>query len=504
MTKILQPDTEIDRFIRVTSTDGGGLQIWVADNQKINLKVQNYVNRMQNANTGKVSVSFVPLDEIGKKEQIIEASGRSQNQKKVMTYFRKASELNASDVHLTIGRDGSNYCYVEVRVHGELRCIDCIDKEEGMELASTIVLSMCDVTEKQFYPNQNQDGRIAEEFVKALGIFGARYAHMPAVGGLYVVMRLIPDDSETPPTMEELGFLPEQIKTFRSLLRRPDGMIILSGPTGSGKSTTLRCASSMYLSIWGYDEKLPRRRLLTIEDPPEGRIEGAIQTPITADKKDTESLKRAWVLANVYAMRCDPDAILTGEIRDRESAESATKAALTGHLLLATLHTSDTLNIIERLESEGVSSRLIADPKVLTGLISQRLVQRLCEHCKIPWNAGKQLLLPDDVELVENYCDIKSVYTRNIEGCKHCNKGITGRIVVSEVIAPDAKFYELYRTHSKIIARSYWHYKLGGITRNQHVIHYINNGIVDPLGAHAICPIDEDSYSLLKESELNV
>ncbi|WP_413484629.1 GspE/PulE family protein [Morganella psychrotolerans] len=504
MIEIIQPDTDISRFVRVSQTDEGFLEIYVAENQKTDLKVQNYVTRMQKVNSSQIKICFVSLDQIREKEQIDVATGRSQNQQKVMDYFRKANALNASDLHFTIGRDGGDYCYIEARVHGELQVIDCIDKASGLELASTICLSMCDVTEKQFYPNQHQDGRIAEEFVKSLGIFGARYAHMPAVGGLYAVMRLIKDDSGKPPTMEELGFLPEQVKVFKRLLRRPDGMIILSGPTGSGKSTTLRSASAMYLHLGKNSEQLPTKRLLTIEDPPEGRIEGAIQTPIIADKKVIEDLVRAWSLSMVYAMRCDPDAILNGEIRDSESAKTAVKAALTGHLLLATLHANDALNIIERLETEGVNSRLIADPKLLIGLISQRLVQKLCPECKKSWTNSKTEFEEDDIKLVDKYCKTESVYIRNIKGCSHCKNGVTGRIVVAEIIAPDATFFELYRTKSKLVARSYWHYRLGGITRNQHVLHYINNGLVDPLAAHVICPLDEDSYSLLKENEFNV
>ncbi|WP_290606793.1 ATPase, T2SS/T4P/T4SS family, partial [Arsenophonus sp. ENCA] len=104
---------------------------------------------------------------------------------------------------------------------------------------------------------------------------------------------------------------------------------------------------TLVATLWGYINKLPIRRLLTIEDPPEGRIYGAIQTPIIADKKNTEEIKRAWLLSMAYALRCDPDAILNGEIRDLESAITALKAAMTGHLLMTTLHANDGLNILK-------------------------------------------------------------------------------------------------------------------------------------------------------------
>lgn len=496
-----QPDADIARFVRVTQAEDGMIDIFIADNYREDFKVQHFVSRVQKAFPGRTRWASLSLDEIDNVAipQSSDAPAHSVNQQRVLSYFRKAIALSASDVHFTVGRDGGQFCYVEARVHGELQCLDCIDKDEGMALASTIILSMCDVTEKQFYPNLHQDGRIAERFLKPLGIFGARYAHMPAVGGLYVVMRLIKDDGDAVPDFESLGFLPDQVRALKRLLRRPEGMLILSGPTGSGKSTTLRTASAAYLALWGYINKLPIRRLLTIEDPPEGRIYGAIQTPIIADKKNTEEIKRAWLLSMSYALRCDPDAILNGEIRDLESAITALKAAMTGHLLMTTLHANDGLNILERLEIEGVSARLLADPQLLIGLISQRLVQRLCPHCKVPYQRVAGQLEEDDRDLIEHCCQPEKVFMRHFEGCEHCYHGIVGRIVVAEVIAPDAQFFELYRTKSKAAAKTYWHRTLGGITRNQHVLHYIHAGEVDPLAAHFICPIDEDSYTLLPE-----
>ncbi|ASV34606.1 type II secretion protein E (plasmid) [Candidatus Williamhamiltonella defendens] len=494
-----QPDADIARFVRVTQAEDGMIDMVIADNYREDFKVQHFVSRVQKAFPGRSRWASLSLDDIA--HVALPPSGdapaHSVNQQRVSGYFRKAIALSASDVHLTVGRDGGEFCYMEARVHGELHCMDCIDRDEGMALASTIILSMCDVTEKQFYPHLHQDGRIAERFLKPLGIFGARYAHMPAVGGLYVVMRLIKEEGEAVPDFESLGFLPDQVRVLKRLLRRPEGMIILSGPTGSGKSTTLRTASAAWLALWGYINRLPVRRLLTIEDPPEGRIDGAIQTPIIADKKNPEEIKRAWLLSMSYALRCDPDAILNGEIRDLESALTALKAAMTGHLVMTTLHANDGLNILERLEIEGVSARLLADPQLLIGLISQRLVQRLCPHCKVPYQQVAGQLEADDRNLIEHHCQPEKVLMRHVEGCAHCYHGIAGRMVVAEVIAPDAPFFELYRTKSRAAAKTYWHRTLGGVTRNQHVLHYIHAGEVDPLAAHCVCPIDEDSYTLL-------
>ncbi|MEQ0866965.1 GspE/PulE family protein [Pseudomonas aeruginosa] len=498
---INHPDADIARYVRVRSGDDGIQHICVAENRRSDFKVQSYVAQVQQRHPGKTCVSFLSMHDLAQVEGqgMATAADHSDSQSKVLGYFRRCVELGASDLHLTIGRDNSDLCYVETRVHGELELLDCIDKSEGMALASTICLSMCDVTEKQFYPTRHQDGRIAERFTKPLGLFGARYAHMPAVGGIYAVMRLIRDDQDQIPTFEALGFLPAQVAAFRRMLQRPEGIVILSGPTGSGKSTTLRTASEAYLAQHKQGRSLPAKRLLTSEDPPEGRIPGAVQTPILADKKLASELTQAWLKSIAYAMRCDPDAMLIGEIRDYDSAMAAIKAVMTGHLMLTTLHANDPINIIERLETEGVPQRLIADSQLMIGLISQRLVQRLCPACRRAYREIADSLSEEDRRLVEMHCDPERVFMRNHDGCGQCYRGVIGRVVVAEVIPPDAQFFELLRTQSKAAAKTYWHRECGGITRNQHVLHYINAGEVDPLSAHLVCPLDEDSYTLLKE-----
>nr|WP_234817539.1 hypothetical protein [Candidatus Hamiltonella defensa] len=116
-----------------------------------------------------------------------------------------------------------------------------------------------------------------------------------------------------------------------------------------------------------------------------------------------------------------------------------------------------------------------------------------------PLSAGRRAAEADDRNLIEHHCQPEKVLMRHVEGCAHCYHGIVGRMVVAEVIAPDAPFFELYLTKSKAAAKTYWHRKLGGMTRNQYVLHYIHAGEVDPLAAHCICPIDEDSYTLLPQ-----
>lgn len=448
----------------------------------------------------KLEVKRVQLDQLKELQNNVKNShtdchSYSRQQEKIIQLFRMAKEKGASDIHMLIGIN--NVTLVQFRVHGDLETITQLDPEEGVTLASTIVMSMCDVAEKSFNPNRAQDGRVRKEFLQGLNLFGARYAHTPAEFGLYVVMRILPDEGKTPPTLDELGFLPEQQSLIRRMLSRPEGVITLSGPTGSGKSTTLRTFSAMYLDATGN-----RKRLMTLEDPPEGLIPGAVQTPIIADKNDPDAVSRAWVRSISAALRLDPDAMVVGEIRDANSVRSTQTAAKSGHLVKTTIHANDAVGILDRLtDTLDIPMGQVADPQVMIGLIAQRLVQELCPHCKKRWEEVKSQLNADQIALLTRFCLVEQLCFRHQPGCESCYKGVTGRRVIAEVIRPDARFMELFRHHGKLAARSYWVNELGGITRGQHLLRYINAGLVDPIDADYISPLDEDSLTLLpKES----
>lgn len=173
----------------------------------------------------------------------------------MLGYISHAATLSASDLHITPGRDSTDFTYLEARVHGELELLDIVRKDEGLELLGATYSGMTDVIKgTQFDPGVPQDARLAERFLKLAGLFGARYSHYPCVGGLYAVLRLIKDDSQHIPTFSMLGYHPEQERAVRRMLQRPEGIVILSGPTGSGKSTTLRTASAAYLEQYGFND----------------------------------------------------------------------------------------------------------------------------------------------------------------------------------------------------------------------------------------------------------
>lgn len=430
-------------------------------------------------------------------------TANSAEQNRVLGYFREALLQHSSDIHFRIGEKGLTR--ILYRIHGELGEAGHLETAEGYVLASTIIQSMCDDAEPSFHTNRPQSARLRNEYLRQVGLFGARYEHYPTAFGLLVVMRLIPDDGDNPPSLPELGFLPEQTDQFEQMLMTPEGKMLISGPTGSGKSTTLRTLCRMYMALTN-----GTRHLLTFEDPVEGGIPGAVQCGIKADRSNPEALSQAWSSALSSGMRLDPDAILVGEQRDRNSAMASIIAALTGHIVLSTVHTPDAIRILDRLiETFGVSASLVIDPQVMMGLVSQRLIQQLCPHCKLDYAERlRAQSLPDltgtQKNLLAGHTDTQRIAFRHPDGCPHCWKGFTGRLVIAEVIRPDAMFMEMYQRHGKLQTRSYWVHYMQGITRRAHLQHYLDAGTVDPLNAHFICPLDEDKRLLLPKEAVHV
>ena len=492
------PPGDIADMLALQLQEDNSLQVMVADHHRTDVRVQSYITTL--SQSWHLHLDFQPLEKIrahlaaGATQTTGDSAGQnfSENQQRVVNYFRQAARLGASDIHLQIGKNGLT-C-VEMRIHGDLCVMDSIPQEAGYALASTIVLSMCDVAEPQFNAFHAQDARVRQEYLQGLRLFGARYAHTPSVSGLYVVMRILTDEGDDPPDLNALGFLPRQQALLCQMTGITEGMVVFSGPTGSGKSTTLRTLARNYLTDTG-----GRRRLLTHEDPPEGLIEGAVQTAIEADRSDPQAVVQAWLRALSIAMRLDPDAMIVGEMRDLASAMGCISAAMTGHLLMSSVHANDPIAILDRLVVLGVALGLLTDPQLFIGLISQRLVQVLCPHCRRPWSAVEGDLTDLQRQLVSENCRTDAVFFRHDPGCAHCHRGVVGRSVIAEVIRPNAPFMRIYQTQGKLAARAYWVNEMQGITRNAHLLHHINAGNVDPLAGHRVSPLDEDRWLQLEK-----
>lgn len=426
------------------------------------------------------------------------AEDTTHRQREVIKLIKECVSMGVSDIHFRVKAEITE---IWVRVHGELQRLRTSDgvpreytRQHGHELCATMYQSMCDVAEEFHKPEQSQDGRLKKEHLRACGLFGARIATRPTERGYLMVLRLLYDHRGKKPTMVDLGYLPEQIALIRRMTQRTVGINIFSGPTGSGKSTTLECLLSMLLAE--FENKI---HLLTLEDPPEYEVEGAVQTPIICDRKDPAALPREWASAISNSMRLDPDVMMVGEMRDLDSAVAAFRAAMTGHGLWTTLHANDVTSILARLQDIGVQMSLLTDAALVTGLINQSLAPVLCPKCKVPFREAKAGLAVDLVERVEQTCNPEKVFVKG-RGCEHeqCRQGIVGRTVIAEVIMPTQQFMSVFQNEGKAAARSFWVKSMAGITKNQHLIRRLNEGIIDPLLAERrVCPLDYDIITLV-------
>ncbi len=329
--------------------------------------------------------------------------------KLVNSLFFQAIKKGASDIHIEIHeRKGE----VRFRIDGALKKHLDLDKSVINLVINRIkVISNLDISEKRI----PQDGRTQVSISgKTLDV---RVSVLPTYYGERVVMRILMQ-SESIPTLEELGFSKELTQQFYKLLNHSHGMILVTGPTGSGKSTTLHSFLQHIAS--------PDKNIITVEDPVEYNADHVNQIQVN------EKVGLTFAAGLRSILRQDPDVVMVGEIRDKETAQIAIQAALTGHLLLSTLHTNDATSSLTRLMDMGVESYLISS--TLIGVLAQRLVRKLCPHCKAPTMLDKSII--EELEL-----DERRVYYKAI-GCKHCDfTGYSGRQAVGElfVMSPEVK-----------------------------------------------------------------
>jgi general secretion pathway protein E len=325
----------------------------------------------------------------------------------VNNVLAQAVDARASDVHL---EPGEQEFAVRLRVDGVLSDHSSAPMHRYAAVASRIKLvAQLDIAERRL----PQDGRVS---VRAAGQeMDVRVSVIPAVYGESIVMRLLPKQ-RADLRLERLGMSPVQLQEFRRWLGWPNGLLLVTGPTGSGKSTTLYGALASITDS--------TRKLVTVEDPVEFRLPHVVQIQTQAE------IGYTFARALRSILRHDPDIVMVGEIRDRETAEIAMQAALTGHLVLATLHTNDALSAITRLTDMGIEPYLVA--AALRATLAQRLVRRLCEQCAVP--AEPPALQQHRLERAVARRGGPAQWRRPV-GCPHCNgSGFRGRIGIYELV----------------------------------------------------------------------
>ncbi|HXI88184.1 MAG TPA: GspE/PulE family protein [Parvularculaceae bacterium] len=309
----------------------------------------------------------------------------------VSRLITEASRRRASDIHIELG---SRIADVRFRIDGRLADFETIPVAQALSAISRLkILAELDIAEQR----RPQDGRTS--FPVAGRAIDLRLSTNPTVDGESLVIRLL-DQYGAALELDALGFSPGAASTLHSWIERPNGIILLTGPTGSGKTTTL------YALLRRLAEK--ELKILTIEDPVEYRIDGILQTQVNPDiGLDFPNALRSF-------LRHDPDVIMVGEMRDLETARTAIQAALTGHLVLSTLHTNDAPSAIVRLIDMGVDDYLVAS--TLVGVVAQRLIRRVCAAC----GGGANTTVPD---------------RSNCQGC--LGSGYAGRLAICELLPVD-------------------------------------------------------------------
>ena len=320
-----------------------------------------------------------------------------------------AAKANASDIHFDPREDGM---MVRIRVDGDLQNFTFIPKAYERNLTTRLkLLANMNITESRL----PQDGAIK-------GNFGGNYLDMrvsclPLNEGEKIVIRIL-DYSRSLQGLDSLGFNESNLDRLKRMIQVPNGIILITGATGSGKSTT----------VYSILETLNKEEtnIITVEDPIEMNIEGLNQVQVNSE------IGMTFAAALRSILRQDPNIILIGEIRDSETAQIAVRAAITGHLVLSTIHTNNTLSTVERLLDMNVERYLLST--ALTGIISQRLAKKICTKCRIERDTTKF-----EKKVFKKYLhkDVNKIWDVNPEGCEACRKGYKGRVAIQEVLELD-------------------------------------------------------------------
>jgi MSHA biogenesis protein MshE len=324
--------------------------------------------------------------------------------------FDDAVQINASDVHI---EPDERELRIRFRLDGVLRVQTTADRRIGPALVSRLkLMAGLDISEKRL----PQDGRFnIRVHDKSIDV---RMSTMPVQYGESVVMRLLNQNTGIL-RLDHVGMPPKMLARFRDIIKSPNGMVLVTGPTGSGKTTTLYGALA--------ELNRPESKILTVEDPVEYRLAGVNQVQVNPRIE----LTFARVLRSM--LRQDPDIILVGEMRDKETAEIGIRAAMTGHLVLSTLHTNDAVSTALRLIDMGVAPYMVAAS--VRAIVSQRLLRRICEGCSQPHEPEPQVKAFLRAELGER---ADALQFRRGAGCSHCNgTGYQGRIGVFEFLEMD-------------------------------------------------------------------
>ena len=402
--------------------------------------------------------------------------GSSRRVNEAKGILRDAMEKGASDIHIDTNTE-KNLGILHFRIGGVLQEQKPINNPE--ELLRVIFNQLAEGSDSTFMPDRMQNATITDRNNMPDGMIGVRIVSAPHYNGTFMVMRLQKKDSQSDmrfgivPRLLRLGYTMRQAFDWQRIMRKPTGMVIISGKVGSGKTKTL----AVIAECLQHDN--PGLMIQTVENPIEIPIPGVRQQSIKTgygqkNKDDAEAGDDAFSQGINVALRSDPNILVISEVRTPEEALSAFKGADTGHLLFTTIHANGALPSIPRFQSLLPSDKIpdpylhMSDTEFMNGCCYQRLVQVLCNHCKIPINGNEHLIDPDMLDRIKGATKgdpdlYNNIYIKG-KGCKFCsNRGYSGRTVIAEVIAFTSEILDVYGTKRNINdVRIKWH-DIGGM-----------------------------------------
>lgn len=397
-----------------------------------------------------------------------------------------ALTIDASDIHIEV-RDTRSI--IKMRRHGKLKKVNEWTSREYASNFARTVFTIADADSKSGTFIESASNQLSVSRVMANGQrVKLRVQTLQAYpdGGFDIIMRVLRVGAATKVrSFSELGYAPHHIEMLDSMLSTPSGVVIIAGTTGSGKSTTLQSMTKVV------SDANPHIKMISVEDPPEYILANVTQIPVTRRSDDKERSPFARTMRDT--MRADPDVIIVGEVRDPESAECLVSIVQSGHKVLTTIHAENAFSIISRLGKMNVDELTLSTRGFISGLIYQKLVPVLCNHCKVPYSPS----LINDKGLISRIKEVTrqgdQLFLAKEGGCEHCEGlGVTGRSVCAEMVIPDKEMLNFFREKNPNAAFQYWRDRRNkslkkkdgqsmiGMTALDHAVMKMRAGICSP------------------------
>lgn len=486
--------SQMQEMLAVVTDSECKINIYVSETHKNNSQVITHLEKykmmyiLENETEQLKYVDIKAIQSIySLKSSVYSSDDTSHIERSIINLIQTAASRKVSDIHITVGAANT---VIQFRKFKRLHHYKEELRNVGYELIQTMYNTMTDVADPMFKSTEPQDAVINNPAYLTKNLNGVRVSVVPTTEGWNTVLRLLYQTTKGEVnSLEQLGYSESQLNTIRKIKAKSSGILIISGPTGSGKSTTLKVVLEEIARENGCqdDGTGSEINIMTVEDPSEYKILGAKQLAVSGAETDEERLEQYHKFLKSL-LRQDPDVLMIGEIRDVISGKASIKSAMSGHFCLTTIHTNDALGILDRLIEIGLEPANVLNSGVITGLVAQRLVPILCQYCALSLEEVKDNYNPARLERLNNIYsdDLMGIKIRSLEGCSYCeNLGITGVTVLAEIVPTDRKLMKLYKDGKTDEAYYYWRNNLNGKTLIEHGIEKIKQGICDPKDVEA-------------------